>query len=354
MLVRMAPRIFCLLVGSFSAAVFTIDFASAEENSTKPAVSSSQAEADSVTGEDSKPAESVPAKPQDSSKQTYRLIYKFAKGESVHFTVDQSTEITARYAGNTDVTTMKSKFRKHFAVTTVDTDGSAELELYVDWAKMSLGTGNAAPSVEFDSSFPESVASQFKTVAAAIGKCQAKMKYSSTGKMLKVIHVGPNSIPVSGAPNQAAELNNAPGDPNQTFLLILPESEVAIGDHWEDKFEIPVAVEGNLTQKVTARRKYVLESVTNNLATIGLRTSILNKIDEPKVEVQLMQRSPSGKVIFDIEKGMIVSRKVGADQTVHDAIGPSTQMRAVSRVSEMLAPAPVAAAGQVAPTSATK
>ena len=304
MLVRMAPKILCLLLGSCGTLRLLHQLrACASEEPSNATASSAQAEPaeDASPEADSKPAAGRHRREntdrghnfrhgRDRERQTYpshlqiqeRRIGPFL-GRSEHRDHD---EICWR---DRSVTSNKSKFRKHFQVTAVDADGSADLELIVDWAKMSLSFGNGTPSIEFDSAVPESVAPQFKPVASAIGKSQAKMKFSSSiGKLVKVILAqDPTWIPVIGpqepGPEPGKDISRR-SQPN-FFLLILPESEIAVAEKFVagKLSELPITVEGSLYAKgERPLRTYTLESVTNNLATIDMRTSILEYDRRPE------------------------------------------------------------------------
>ena len=60
-------------------------------------------------------------------------------------------------------------------------------------------------------------------------------------------------------------------DPSDSFLDVLPAKPVHLGDEWSDDFKVKVTVSRNLTQKITLRRRYTLESVNGNVATIHQR-----------------------------------------------------------------------------------
>jgi hypothetical protein len=61
---------------------------------------------------------------------------------------------------------------------------------------------------------------------------------------------------------------------------------------------------------------------------------------------QLIQRETSGKIVFDIDKGLIVSRTSAVDRTVVNPFGSKSSMRASSTYREQWIPEGRLAAGE--------
>ena len=85
-------------------------------------------------------------------------------------------------------------------------------------------------------------------------------------------------------------------------------------------------------------RQYELTSVSDGIATIKFRTSILALLNEPKIQGQLAQQTPSGTIEFDIEHGWIRSRKSITNETVVNALGQQTVLQVVGESTEKLIP----------------
>jgi hypothetical protein len=122
----------------------------------------------------------------------------------------------------------------------------------------------------------------------------------------------------------------------ETYFVPLPEGPVAIGDSWKDRFDIVLMDNEKNRVKVTIQQGYKLAEVTGRQATIELRTAVLTPIQNPAIEGQLIQREISGKVIFDLDRGAVISRESGVDRTVAGPFGPRTLMQAKSKYREKL------------------
>ena len=283
------------------------------------------------------PAANAPATPPAAAsdvtaKPEYRLAYRFKSGESVFYEVTNEMEITTRYNGDTEVARNKSESRKHFLVAAVAADGSADLELYIDWVRMNARF-NDEDAGDFDSSRPGPPPAQFQHIASTIGRRQAKMKFSPTGKMIGAEQGPSEPVAVSAPPSKRG------ADSNQTFLVIFPEKPISVGESWKEEFECRVTVDDNLTQNVSMMRTYRLESVENQQATISMKTAILSPIRSPRISAQLAQRETNGTIVFDLERGAIVSRTFKVDRSIIEPFGPKTAMHAASlHVERLVAP----------------
>lgn len=299
-----------------------------------------------VRADEKAAANAAPAKseasqspPADAAKKTYRLEYKFKQGEAVHFDVDHQAQFIMKFNGQSDTQTSRAESRKHFLVSEVREDGSAVLEMTIDWVRMKLKLGLEEPDVEFDSARPETLLPQFRHIANTVGKRQAKLQFSRSGQMLKILEIGPNKVDIANTPDPKAETKpDQTGDPIQFFLLVVPEKEISLGESWKERFELPVRVEDNLTQRVSLQRTYTLDAVNGNLATIAMRTAILTPINDSKIGMQLLEHETTGKVTFDIERGMLVGRTFDVNRVVHAENGRQA-VQGVTKHVEQLIPA---------------
>jgi hypothetical protein len=314
--------------------------AAADDTGAKAAAPASAATAAAETTPGTAATATATAAPQSAPSepvpQTVRLVYKFKAGDRLDYEVVSDMQITSRYDEATEVATNRTESRKHLAVKEVDASGAAELELVLDWVRMHVNFGPDDPGVVMDSKQPASWPKQYQYVLAAVGNPQARIKISPSGKLLKGPEAGPAAATATAAADKSA-------DAQQTPLVVFPEEAIAVGHTWTEKYEVRVTVPGNLTQGINMLRTFRLESVEGPLATISMKTAVLTPIHNPKIAAQLIQREVSGKIVFDIEQGRIVSRNTDADKDVPTPFGPKTWMRAVSHYVEKMIPTPPAA-----------
>src|SRR5262245_23876199 len=322
-------RLFAFLFALVTLAVGTspgVRAAPAEDTPAKPAASP----ADEVPGEEP-PA---PAK--------YTLAYKFQPGQVMHFEVSHETEITTHVKDETETVRNSSTAKRHFVVKAVDAENNtADLELSIDWVHMLASFDNPnrpkiAP-VEFQSDDPGKHPEQFSAVRATVGKPRATIRFSTTGVPLKVLE---GALPPP--PKTSQQLATGPAAPPltdatpETYFVPLPEGPVAIGDSWKDRFDIVLMDNDKNRVKVTIQQGYKLAEVAGRRATIELRTAVLTPIQNPAIEGQLIQREITGRVIFDLDRGAVLSRESGVDKTVAGPFGPKSLMRAKSKYREKL------------------
>ncbi|MFO1021663.1 MAG: DUF6263 family protein [Planctomycetales bacterium] len=275
--------------------------------------------------------EAAPQTPAASGTQTYTLAYKFTDQQLLHYTQHQNSEIESSYDGMAEKVTNRSDIKKHLRITKVLPDGSAELELVIDSVVMHAQVGDEAPE-DFDSNSKEEVdRPDFKKIQENIGKPQGLLHFSPTGKLLSVM-----------------KGSNRPDD-YQTLLISLPGKPVAIGETWKEEFKTRVTVDVKLSEEVSLKRSYTLDKVDGGIAHIRTSTYVLTPSRSAGVEVQLSQKKVHGTILFDMERGVILSRDLKAEGEVANAFGAKTKFVARMTNTEKLVEAPV-----VTPTAGQK
>jgi len=265
---------------------------------------------------------------EPNAAQAYLLKYRFKPGQFVHFEVESSTSMTIAAKEFKQTTTETRQSKKHFRVVSVASDGSAVLEPMIDQVSITIQNDDDKP-ITFDSTSEEVPSKVFKPVKESIGKAMVRLRYKATGAAIDVLPVSGNDHKISTDPAQHA------------FLTVLPEKPVAIGESWNDDFIVPVTVRltENRTGKrdVAIRRRYTLKDVKDNIATIEFRIYPLDVIREPDLQAQLIQRSLSGEVQFNIQQGMQVELTSSGSGQVTGAIGPGSTLATTARNHEKLA-----------------
>lgn len=297
--------------------------------------------AGSVRGDDPVPSSAATASQAD--KVTLR--YRFTPGQIVQYEVTHAGEITTQVAEVAETTRNKTKSRKHFRVAGVAPDGAGELELVIDWVRLEASFGDNPPTV-FQSDDPDKQPRAYDAVLQAIGKPQAVLRLSPVGQVLDLTRK--DGKPASGSSAASAGTKSTAGASSapESYLVPLPENAVAVGDTWKERFELDVVTQDKLPLKVAMQRTYKLASVDKKQATIDFRTTILTPIEDPALAAQLIQRETSGKIVFDIDKGLIVSRTSAVDRTVVNPFGSKSSMRAASTYREEWIPEGKLAAGE--------
>lgn len=312
-----------------------------------------------VSAGDEPEAAETPAEPASPSPEPvkYKLAFKFHPQQVVRYAVSQQFEITTQLSGETETAKNSSEWKRHYKVTGVDaTTGAGDLELSIDWVHMvaSFENGNSDPEpIEFQSDDPDKHPEKYKHILETVGKARAAIRFSAQGKPLKVLWGAPQQ---AAGPNTTAQApqpahGTGPETTPETYFLPLPEQPVAIGEAWKERFDILARDSGKNLVRVTIQRTYKLAAVKDGLATIEFRTAILTPIQDPSIAGQLIQREVSGKLLLDIERGLVLSRESGVENSVLNPFGQKSSMYAKSVYRERLLEGDDAAASREQPAS---
>jgi hypothetical protein len=248
----------------------------------------------------------------------YRLVYKFHKNEDVHMPLTVDSQIHVQKGPVEQISTNQSTVERHFHVASVEADGSAIVDLFIDNVVLSYSFNNGTPVV-FNAKAKGSPPPGFQGVQNCIGP-RGRVRFSPQGTVLPL----PNSSP------------NPSSDPSDSFLDLLPAKPVHLGDEWSDDFKIKVSVSRNLNQKITLRRRYTLESVSGNVATIRLRIVEITPVQDAQIRAQLVQRTPEGTIAFDLERGVTTARDLTCSRTETGMMGGEGMIAATTHIKGSL------------------
>jgi hypothetical protein len=261
----------------------------------------------------------------------YLLRYQFKKDEVLYYQVDHETTMTTTRPELKETVTNDVRTRKSHRVVSVDSDGTAWIELAIEEARMSAQFGEGEPLC-FDSQNPEECPKAYKHVRDIIGKPLAQAHVSPRGELL-------STKPLLGAggseTTKPAKADGSLSDEaSRNFLVEFPEHPVKVGESWNNTYKVNVRVGQSLRQPVTLQRSYELVEVADDLATIKLRTALITPIRDGMVLAQLIQMTPEGTMVFDLKNGRMVSRTLTIDKTEVGVIGGSSAMHAKSKREE--------------------
>ncbi|MBN72016.1 MAG: hypothetical protein CME32_22400 [Gimesia sp.] len=278
----------------------------------------------------------------DEDAKSYSLRYKFTPNEFVHYRVETENKITVQLNQDTQTSANSSNTLKHYRVISVNEEGNGTLETRIDRVKMKVQFDDATPATFDSEQNPEKDLEQFKPIRANISK-PSRIVYSPLGKVISIQEL---KVDGEGAKFEEAQ---APGKLDQEksrrlgFLIPLPEEEVKVGGTWDDELDVEVALSKTLRKKVPVRRTFTLESVEDGLAVITFKTKIMTRLNDPKLSMQLIQKTPSGTIKLDIERGVIISQDVSLDKAQVGVFDGKGAMRAVStRLETLVDPTEVA------------
>ncbi len=284
---------------------------------------------------------------------TYSLRFKFTPGEFAHYTVDAQNQFTVELNGVKETTVNSTQTQKHYRVVGVDESGNATLETMIDRVQMSVQFNGGTPAT-FDSIRPvEKDLEQFVPIRKTIGR-PSRIVYSPKGEVITVLELQKNADgSVFKEKQDKKNIKKLDNEKSRSlgFLIPLPEDSVKIGGSWNEDFEAEVSVSKVLRKKVPIRRIFTLKSVEGDLAVISFKTKIMERLNDPKFSIQLIQKTPSGTIKLDMDKGVIVSQDVSLDKAQVGVFDGQGAMRAITSVVETLVD-PASLAQKTAETAA--
>lgn len=266
------------------------------------------------------PKPAVKAEP-DSDEAKHLLRYKFRRGETLRWEVEQRSQIRTSIQGTTQTAETVSTSVKVWKIADVDAKGQAKFTYSVEHVKMRQKF-DGRQELEYDSDVDKEPPPGFEEVAKAVDVPLSVVTLDSQGKTVA----------------REEKLQQAAPAP-ELITLPLPDEAVAVGGEWTKPFDVTATLRGGEVKKIKARQHYTLVSVSGDVATIRLETQIISPVrDNPEIEAQIAQSKVNGEIRFAIDEGRIVSQQTDVDERVNGFQGEASSMHCVTRFTEKLLP----------------
>ena len=268
--------------------------------------------------------------------EKHKLAFKFRPNQVLRYEVVNEQEITTTARGDTEIQKNTTKTKRHHRVAGVDEKGVADLELSIDWVYMRAiwdkRDGTIPTPIEFQSDDPEKQPAKFQKILETVGKPWATIRFNSIGTPLKVISIAGQAGDGKGVTTQTGADGAL-----EAYLIVLPTQPVAVGETWDEKFEVIALDENRNRSVIKIQRVYKLTELKAGRATIDLKTMILSPITNPAISSQLLLREVAGKIVFDVDRGLILSKDWAVQNTVVNPIpGVNSLMKGSGRYTEKL------------------
>ena len=262
--------------------------------------------------------------------EAVRLVYKFQPNESQHLEYKQDMTMEIRHPDFKRKMVSHVVSQKYLRVISVDASGNALVEPVIARTQMTSQQDNDPESTFNSDDGPDGCASQFRGLLATIGRPLVRIQFAPNGKLLR-------ATSLLGDSEVTADFQK---DPTLNFLIVFPEHVVRTGDTWKDEYEAIAQIDKTLKQGVKMRREYRLTKLDDTQAEIELTTACLTPLRDPMIEMQISGRLLSGKIVFDHQRGQIVSREMKVESQVINGAGPKTGVITVTTQSERAVPKP--------------
>jgi hypothetical protein len=238
-----------------------------------------------------------------------RLVMRVAHRALTETTMNGSTQGVETMTDST----------KTWTVVDVDDAGQGTLEHSVDDVTMTSRTSDRG-EVRWTSSGDAEPPPGYEMVRHSLGVPLVRMVVAPDGRVI-----------------ERRELRPCPPAATGDLVVVpLPEAAVAVGAEWTIPQEVVVEVPNGPRKAVRTRLRYRLEAVRDGIATIAVDTTVLTPIDDPRLEARLLERIWDGTILFDVEKGRVISRRTGIDRRVVGFGGPQSSVRYKASLEETI------------------
>lgn len=270
-------------------------------------------------------ADRAQAKDPPASPETWQLAFQFTPDQTLHYKDHYHSTIRVQKADYSLRVLNKRNSRKHFKILSVDDDGRGLVETTIDRVKITVTKGDEPPIRVDSTADPDECPRDFRPFLKTIGEPIARTRFRTSGEMVKVLSVSRNWL--EAHPGSTIESMSNLME-NRSFLARLPSQPVAIGATWSEEFMLKVADPSTGARKINLRRIYELKAVKDDRATISWKTTRLTPVVDRRILAQLIQCLSTGTIVFDLQRGILISRTIRVTSTLIAPFGDNTLMSA--------------------------
>lgn len=286
------------------------------------------------------------------------LRYRFVPGQVFRYRSEQKMTLDAQLGQSRRVDVSEVKQTRKFTVQGVGAGGEGELSMQFEHVWMRKQVDDGAP-LDFDSGMkPGDVPEAFRGVAHSLRGTAPRFYLTPLGQSAvrgAIRQTGGESgaslpSPVDaeegvdgdrrsvGAVQQASVGSGGQSKEPVSFLMLLPAGAVKPGDTWKEEIPLTVRAGVDSTLQVSILRTYRLERLAGDRAEISFRSSLRSPSRSTVIQSQLIQATPSGSFVFDVGRGVMLSREFRYSETVIGALGAESLLASFGTQTEELLP----------------
>jgi len=248
------------------------------------------------------------------------LRYRYRVGDRIDMQVAHRALTETTMNGVSQMVETQTDSTKTCRVVEVGPEGRATLEFSVDRVTMISRTSDKG-EVRWASGGREEPPPGYEGVPLSLGVPLTRLIIDADGRVIGRRDLRPCPPAATG----------------DLVVVPLPEQAVSPGFEWNVPQELLLEAPEAGRKTVRIRLRYRLDSVRDGLATIAVDTTVLTPVDDPRLESRLLERIWDGTIVFDIEKGRVISRKTAIDRRVVGFGGPQSSLRYQASQEERLA-----------------
>lgn len=258
------------------------------------------------------------------SAEGYLLRYKLQPGQELSWRVIHRASVRTVVTQTEQTAETVTQSLKTWKVLERRPDGGMTFELRVEEVEMTHRI-SGRPEVRYSAKAGQEPPVGFEDVAKTVGRPLARITLDPRGQLVERQQLVPEAFQSHG------------------YLTVpFPENPIAVGESWTVPDEITVPLRNGTVRKIKVQQRFTLRDVKGDIATIEVKTQVLSPVDDPEVEVQLVQRLSEGIIKFDIAAGHVVAQEIEVDRQVVGFQGPASSFHYRTRFSEDFVPARLA------------
>ena len=252
------------------------------------------------------------------------LRFVFPEGDVLRYRKSEIGELKATLGDKTESTVTRADQVRAFTIESVDEAGKASIRMKFESVRMSVRGNDGQPVIYHDRMKSSDVPRIFRATAYQVRRGPVDFVARPMGPAMDV--------------EEAGRPNTEKSATHMDVAIPLPEGRVQVGDSWKSYAVVRVCIKEEVTRDIRLLTSWKLAAIDDGQAKITFSTSPLRQPRSPIVRGQLIDASPKGHVLMDIEAGRLTRRVIRNDKSVYHAAGPDTLLTSSRESIEELLP----------------
>lgn len=258
------------------------------------------------------------AVPTSLDSTTVTLRYAPRAGQSYRYDTRQEMSWESVIGGSKQSSRVDVRSVRIWKVDRVDASGDVQLALTIQRLQIETVLPNGTKTImdsEKDADHP---------LSKTVGQPVVQITMSPMGQIERIEQLQRN-----GTEQLSTHL--------RTLVVPLSADPVRVGAEWQNRFDLVLPPPVGNGEKFAARHVMRLEQLEGSRATLNVRTELVDAVTDSSSAARLAQFISSGRVQFDVARGVIVSQDLRIDRTVADFAGKESSVRISGYYREQLA-----------------
>ncbi len=245
--------------------------------------------------------------------------FHWEKGQTLTYKIKHVTSVIETLEKGLNTSNSQLDLVNRWEIAEVDAKGIATLNMTLVSMRNEQKRANGETLLFDSKNLQKSTPELREQMSKFIGQTIAVVRLDGFGRVIEVKQGNPTSF-----------------EAEPPFLIVFPNAKAAVGQAWKRPFTVVLEPPFGTGEKLEVDQRYDCRKIDAGKATLGIKTEFKTMPDNARERLPLLQKDVEGEIIFDLQKGVLLSAQLHTDKTVENHQGKGSRYQFKSDYSRTL------------------